>query len=577
MFPRSVVLSLLLAPFLGAPASAAPSAPDQAACSAQFKKEFQDLWGADRKAWDEGCKTKDAAALAEEFKRAFIKDCVVRSSPTVSAALFTPSEIADLCARGLPGEALIRAKVSDASAAAGPRGPPEGGKPGAPPPGVQKNLERVEAVTAGVGTKVGGGQIAEIYGEATRNESVVAVAGREGHPGVRAEGAPTAGVNGVKGLRILEPGTEADPQARIARLPYDAKVKALLGTMVQNADSADTQLVLSTLEKYKPKVSFHPDGIDGAYGQAWTEGQGKDAKSFVELSSGYVQDKDGKTWPLTTSGFREELKKNKMELSRSPPTAITRPNSPRKDLGIVDGVRVYEYPDGSQLKEYTPVALTGTLMHEVHHVNRKREGGGVNSFTDERDAHDIAYRFYTRVQQNSGGNVSLDDGKLAKLAKWQQSPALFQESMIEDYIQNGEIHRGEVTLDEQEAAIQKRKAYAEKMIADRGIVDKAALFFGGKDEAAESLRASEEKLASIKNDRALAAKSEAAQKKWREEREKAFRTTLDQGVEFSRKKILGDKKLSKAEKEKRLAELETFRQEGLKDSWTYIPFTKDPS
>ena len=110
MFPRSVVLSLFLAPFLGAPASAAPSAPDQAACSAKFSKEFQDQWGVDRKAWDEGCKTKDAAALASEFKAAFIKGCVERSSPTVSANLFTPGEITELCARGLPGEALIRAK-----------------------------------------------------------------------------------------------------------------------------------------------------------------------------------------------------------------------------------------------------------------------------------------------------------------------------------------------------------------------------------------------------------------------------------------------------------------------------------
>lgn len=579
---RRVWLSLLLVP-LAAPVSAGPSLPDQAACAAAYKTEYESDWGVKRDAWTSGCKTKDAAALLANFKDSFIKACVERSSPTIPAKLFTPEDILKLCSLGLPGEAQIKQRVVEA-AALGPRGPPDGAENISGAPAIKKTSERVEAVTAGLGAKVAGGDVAGIYGEATRNAERVEVLGGQGAPGGVGQNAPTAGINGVKGLKIREPGGGdggGDPSVRISRLPYDSKVKGLLTTMVQNADPEDTQTVLSTLEKYKPSIQFHQDGIDGAYGQAWTEGEGKNAKSFIELSSGFVQDKDGKTWPLTAKAYREELQKRHMELSRSPPTAITKPNSPRTDLGIIDGYRVYEYADGSQMREYSAVGLTGTLMHETHHVKRRREGGAANSYTDERDAHDIAYRFYTRFQQNQGGNITLDDGKLGKLGKWQRSPGLFNEGMIEDYIQNGEITAGQVSIADQEAAYKKLKAETEKKIADRGVAGKAGVFvsglFGGKDEEGEALTALNGELAKLEKDKLLAAQAEARNKKWRADREASFKTSLDIGVEASRKQILADKKLSKKERAKRLADLEGFRQEGLKDPWTYIPFTKDPS
>src|SRR5207253_4888528 len=97
--------------------------------------------------------------------------------------------------------------------------------------------------------------------------------------------------------------------------------------------------------------------------------------------------------------------------------------------------------------EYSDEEMAGHLMHEVQHIKRHGDGGGVNKFTNELDAFSIQNRFYTRLQQRRGPKIMINDGAASSLETWQRSPEGFEDWMMQNYIGDGEFRVGELTID----------------------------------------------------------------------------------------------------------------------------------
>ena len=204
----------------------------------------------------------------------------------------------------------------------------------------------------------------------------------------------------------------------------DARVRGYLELAGKFADQADMAFTLETIRKCAPEMAINNNDT-GNFGSSNCPGAGgKDCS--VALTEGYA---------LSAGGDRLPLPDRKPEGGR--------------DLGMLDGTRVYAYADGSREIAYSAESIAGSLLHELAHVRRACEGGGANRFTDERDAWDMQYRFYTRYQQKHGGLIALDKVKAQRLKDWQLNPEKFYADLVLNYKNLGYITEGRVTVEEQ--------------------------------------------------------------------------------------------------------------------------------
>lgn len=521
-------------PFVFAFLLAALPAASVAPCPDAWKPAVQAQWDAPREAWNALCATGlDAKAVESRIQEDFVVACLGRSADLLQTKRVSPEAAREACRRGKPGETAQRRQAATA-------------------PG--EELERARTGIAAFGGQVAAGDVDGIFGETRRRGSVATGGATLVLPGVTIRGAP-----------------KGSPQARIDALSYPERVKDYLRAAAQYADPEDMATTLETLEKAKPQLSVNLDGLKEAYGQAWSEGTGSAKRHFIEIAPGSVEDKNGHEFPLTLSAFRREQAARKDAKPRAPPLALTAPGSLRKDLGFVDGEHVYEYADGSKLKLYSQASIAGTFLHEIQHVRRDWQGGAANDFANERDAHDLQYRFYTRYMQAHGGKIPLDPGKKAKLDEWHTDQAKFKEDLIAAYIANGQITPGEVSIAEQAAAARKRLATARAEIANLGNLDR--LYYWWKDmtpPAVDAHAEAKEEVAALTRDAALSAESLRRQEEWRKERERNFLVLLDRRLDAQ---ILETRnsRLSPARKKRRIAELEGYRREGRADPWQFIP------
>ncbi|MCX5787784.1 MAG: hypothetical protein NTX64_04640, partial [Elusimicrobia bacterium] len=351
----------------------------------------------------------------------------------------------------------------------------------------------------------------------------------------------------------------------IDALPYDASVKSDLKLMAKYGDPADVRQTLATLKTYKPKIEFSPSDL-------WSCGGGSCGWSYaqtfghqkIQVNPGYVLSKDGWQFPISSVKYKEVAAAE--HYSSTAPLAVTDPNNKkRKDLGMVDGTHEYLYPDGSKLVMYSDASVAGTMMHEINHVKRDGEGGGTNGYSNELDAHDIQYRFYTRYEEKSSGKISLDLWKSSMLDEWQVDPKRFSDDLIDRYIANGEIKStGETTIEQQKAAAQKRLDAAQKIAADPKASKK------DRDAALQTVQAEKRELAGLAKDATLHVTEEQYQEQWRADVESSFRAWVASDAAKQRQQVQSAK-MTKAARAKALADLQQRSQDELSIPWEYIP------
>jgi hypothetical protein len=216
-----------------------------------------------------------------------------------------------------------------------------------------------------------------------------------------------------------------------ARAEYDARVQGWLDLAARTSPAADTRQTQETLRKCAPGITLGPGGSN--FGTSDCPMSGPDKGCYVILA------------PSSESG-----------------------------------------------EPYSDEAVAGTLIHELQHVRRACEGGGANRFTDERDAWDMQYRFYTRVQQTHGGAVRLDSVRAQRLSDWQLDPDGFYAGIVKSYAAMGYILPGEVTVAEQRRAARERfqgwqlEDALAKLEVDQALSEKAWAYGQGWRSAQEA-------------------------------------------------------------------------------------------
>lgn len=359
------------------------------------------------------------------------------------------------------------------------------------------------------------------------------------------------GASPGKGLRVSpvpSPGSKPTAQSRIEALPYEPRIKKYLGIMAQYADPGDTESTLGALERFKPEIWFRSFLEKSPYrGVAFTNFNPFGNRPVIQIVPGYAAPPENIPGPSAArfSAFRN-------------------PENRREYLGHINGARVYKYVDGSTIHEYSDEEITGTLMHEIQHVRRAGELGGANRLTDELDAFDIGFRFYTRYQQNNSGNIHLVDVD-SFLEEWQVSPDLFQESMKGTYA-NHSVQTIRVELDEQLSRARKRRQDEEAAAGWKGPEP-------GKEPPPGVAKAQREE-EKVTQDIFLHRRANQEQKTWRVEREREFREWAQSKVDQDQKaaaQMPENTESQRAVKHKISAEIEADRKRYLENPWFFIP------
>jgi hypothetical protein len=298
-----------------------------------------------------------------------------------------------------------------------------------------------------------------------------------GDPAPWTGAAPVARLLKISGAAQLPvvPEATARPEKADASPPYAPEVLALLKTAAEYADPGDMDWTLETIRKCSPAIAMR--GVDGDFGFSdcpMAGGKG----CYLFLSEGFVLDAAGNRTRLSSAELAGE----------------------RKEAGSVDGMRAYDYADGRRLLLYPAEATAGTMLHELQHIRRACEGGGANRFTDERDAWDMQYRFYTRWQQSRAGRIDLDKTRAERMKVWQLDPARHHRNIIDIYTALGYIRAGRVTVEEQLRAYEGAPPYDARVNEER------------------------EKLG---RDRTLSEAAQAAQAAWRTRQEEALLRYLE--------------------------------------------------
>ena len=500
------------------PATSSADVLDAAACPETYQPGCQSVWNLSRESWLEACRSgKTAAEILKGAQAAFIADCV-----KLPAADAIPEEtVRALCSQGRPGQDKLLQL-------AGRAGPPSSARPAAALSGTTKTvLDLGKAVYAHLRADVAG-----LYGE--RSAESLAADGVLVSPSAP----PPAGLSrprrqtpGFRGAEVPAPAA------------YDGEVQKILDLADEYLDPPDRRLVKETLQTYAPVIQFASfESNPLAFGDC-------DNGRNIRLSRGYAVDNAGRVCALG--------RKNPAAGGQGRLLALTNPDDfAKEDLGFRHGVQVYRYPDGSLRIEYSKEQLAGTLIHELHHMKRHGEGGGTNLFTDERDAHALQFRFYTRYEQKHGGSIHLAESKAGELSDWQLDPKKFEADLIQEYAQPGPFQHtvvGRATIEEQERALADSRARLE--------------LAGGLD--ARALRRLEEYGEGLKRDKELAGRAEDYQAGWRAEETGAYLTYWGALVKREHDKIVASAK-DPDEKERKLAELEETNRSVLANPWRYL-------
>ena len=321
-----------------------------------------------------------------------------------------------------------------------------------------------------------------------------------------------------KGLRLTPvpaPGSKPDALSRIEALPYEPRIKRYLAIMARVADPEDAESTLSALERFKPALHVRDMNVRLPFhGIAHRNYQGHEYKPSIHLIPGYAAPPEG------GAGMGGRY------------SALQNPESPREDLGFVDGPESTGMPTAARLMN-SDEQIAGTLMHEILHV-RRVGGGGDNAFRDESDAFDIAFRFYTRYQQKNSGAINLDRGSAA-LAKWQSHPDEFAKIMAKTYEQVG---------------IKSVKAGKEAL--DRPLTKENS---------------------NLTKDLILHERADRAHQDWRDAREREFRQWATRFAAAAIRKIDGMPEATpgrKAKKAAALAAIDRYAEDSLRAPWRHL-------
>lgn len=241
-------------------------------------------------------------------------------------------------------------------------------------------------------------------------------------------------------VALVDAAVWRDPKTG-AEQPYSPEVRALLREVVRYADAEDGEAVLAVLREMKPsividnkKVPPYAAAVAGMPGVYSGPGMGP-AIALRAYDVAFKQAGEDKfsTLPHPDASYYRDIGMDAPRLAAMNPSA-----TPTSVKTTEEGTYEYFSDRSARFRPGTR-ELSGSLIHELMHLNTARQGGGAHAFTNEM----CSFAAEGRWRNNALTAAGLPDD-----SKWTRKPLSFRRDMLEVYSSNkiAEVRSGDEAI-----------------------------------------------------------------------------------------------------------------------------------